>query len=132
MLFFYNQVSRCIAILPFFRVSRQNLMSFIAALQEVNVLMRDLQRYIEKRGRPSFSESNEHSPVLYSIVEISKQFANDMVCLNDLLPYDIVSFSASVRKRTKFVLQRKETEGLLRRLEARKSSATLALALIGR
>ena len=94
--------------------------------------MRDLQRYVEKLKKCPPTESNDGSPALYSILEISKQFADDMICLNDLIPYDIVTLSASVRKRTKFVLREKETKDILQRLDARKASATLALELIGR
>ena len=94
--------------------------------------MRDLQRYVEKLKKCSPAESNDGSPSLYSILEISKQFVDDMIYLNELIPYDIVTLSASVRKRTKFVLREKETKDILQRLDARKVSATLALELIGR
>lgn len=102
----------------------------IAGLQEANVLVRNLQLYIERlRSNPP---SDHYLPALYSIREISEQFASDMICLHELLPYDMASFSASVRKRTQFVLRKKDTENILRRLEDRKRSATLALEIIGR
>lgn len=101
-----------------------------AGLQEANTLMRNLQFYIERlRNNPP---SDHYLTAVYSIREISEQFASDMICLDELLPYDMASFSASVRKRTQFVLKKKDTDKILRRLEDRKRSATLALEIIGR
>ncbi|KAJ2979054.1 hypothetical protein NQ176_g3478 [Zarea fungicola] len=100
-------------------------------LQQVNLLMRELQRYID-RSRPSATDASEHPPLLYSIVEISRQFADDMICLHNLLPYDMTAFSASIRKRARFVLKEKDAENVVRRLESCKSAAIVALELIGR
>lgn len=111
---------------------RELMMSPIAGLQEVNSLMRDLQRYVEESRRLSTTGPDQHLPVHSSIIEISRQFADDMICLHELLPYDLTKFSTSLRKRTRFVLRAKDTEKVLQRLESRKSAATLALEVIGR
>lgn len=55
-----------------------------------------------------------------------------MICLHSLLPYDITAFSASIRKRARFVLKEKDAENVVRRLEGCKSAAIVALELIGR
>ncbi|TPX07912.1 uncharacterized protein E0L32_010367 [Thyridium curvatum] len=74
----------------------------------------------------------QHLPVHSSIIEISRQFADDMLSLHELLPYDLTKFSTSLRKRTRFVLRTKDTEKVLQRLDSRKSAATLALEVTGR
>lgn len=94
--------------------------------------MRDLQRYMDSSRQSSTTEWSQDSPVQYSIVELSKQFAADMIFLHELLPYDMSTFSTSLRKRAKFVLKEKDTAKILARLEGRKSAATLALQLVGR
>lgn len=87
--------------------------------------MRDLQRSCQ----PSGAVPRESSLVHYSIVEISKQFADDMVRLHELLPYDMMTFSTSIRKRAKFVLKEEDVTTILARLEGHKTAATLALQL---
>ncbi|KAJ6786266.1 hypothetical protein PWT90_00806 [Aphanocladium album] len=101
-------------------------------LHEVNLLMRDLQQYMNRNRQTSNAGLGQDKPLHQSVIEIAKQFADDMICLHKLLPYDRNAFSASIRKRTKFVIKEKDAAQILARLEGRKSAATLALALVGR
>lgn len=101
-------------------------------LQEANALMRDLQRYAEKARRSSGVTSDQGAHVQHSVVEISKLFADDMIHLHKLIPYDTDAFATNSRRRAKFVLRKKDIVDVLSRLESRKSAATLSLQVAGR
>lgn len=91
--------------------------------------MRNLQMYTTELRRSSNTSSVHHITLQRSITQISQQFANDMTALHDVLPRDL---STSVLNRVKFVIRKSETDKVLGRLEQRKTSATMALGIIGR
>ncbi|KAK3681654.1 hypothetical protein B0T22DRAFT_485134 [Podospora appendiculata] len=64
-----------------------------------------------------------------SIIQIARQFSDDLQLLRRHLPSDL---SPSLTAKVKFVIDKKSTRELVQRLEQRKTAATLALEFIGR
>jgi hypothetical protein len=90
--------------------------------------MRSLQAFtLELRKSPSIQHDYKDMP--NRIFRVACLFSEDMQALKDYLPPD---FSASAANKMKFVFARKKVKEILQRLEERKSTASLALGLIGR
>jgi hypothetical protein len=90
--------------------------------------MRTLQVFtLELRKSPSIQHDYKELP--NQIFKVACLFSEDMQALKDCLPSES---SASPTKKMKFVFARKKVKEILQRLEERKSTASLALGLIGR
>jgi len=90
--------------------------------------MRGLQSYASGVQESSTMSSLQQS-LAHSVIQISQHFAADMEAIRGLLPDEL---SPSLPKRVRFVLQKSSTQKALLRLEQRKSTAVLALEIIGR
>jgi hypothetical protein len=90
--------------------------------------MRTLQAFtLELRKSPSIQHDYKELP--NQIFRVACLFSEDMQALKDCLPSES---SASPAKKMKFVFASKKVREILQRLEERKSTASLALGLIGR
>lgn len=97
-------------------------------LRETESTMRSLQAFtLELRKSPSIQNNYEDMP--NRIFGIAHLFSEDMQALKGCLPSEL---SASTAKKMKFVFAKKKVKEILQRLEERKSTASLALSLIGR
>lgn len=90
--------------------------------------MRDLQTYaVEVQRSPS--SILYHRTLPDSIVQIARQFSEDMQVLHGYLHSDA---SPSFSRRLEFVLDKRSAREIVQRLEQRKTAATMALDIIGR
>ncbi|KAE9378468.1 hypothetical protein N431DRAFT_479487 [Stipitochalara longipes BDJ] len=99
-----------------------------ATLHETESTMRSLQAFtLELQKSPSIQHNYEDMP--NRIFKIAYLFSEDMQALKVYLPSEL---PVSAAKKMKFVFDKKKVKETLQRLEQRKSTASLALGLIGR
>ncbi|KAK3331706.1 hypothetical protein B0T19DRAFT_85691 [Cercophora scortea] len=108
--------------------ARDDIRVLAEDLAETERLMRDLQLYCVAVQRSPSSVAHHRAPP-DSIVQIARQFSEDLDLLRRHLPSDL---SPSVAAKVKFVIGKKSIKEIAQRLEQRKTAAALALEFIGR
>ncbi|KAK1763399.1 hypothetical protein QBC33DRAFT_550042 [Phialemonium atrogriseum] len=120
--------SRAYSLISSLKHVKEDMRQLQKTLEETESLMRDLQTYaIEVQRSPS--SILYHRILPDSIVQIARQFSEDMQVLRSHLPSDA---SPSFLRRLDFVLDKKSTREIVQRLEQRKTAASMALDIIGR
>jgi len=99
-----------------------------AVLSETESLMKALEKYIlHIQQKPSVA--TRHQGLTNSIHKIAQFFLSDVRILQDCLP---LNAPPSLVQKVHFRLEKSRIKDVIQRLEQRKTSATLALEVIGR